>query len=60
MASISETIQIVEAVVTQYSAFEAGQAITVPVASASYELALPVLGKVKVSESGTTLSISKG
>lgn len=42
------------------AAFEAGQAITLPVAPASYELDLPAVGKVKVSESGTTVTVQKG
>jgi len=49
-------------IIKQGPAFEAGEPVTIPVPAESYELDLTAegVGKVKVSESGTTLTLQKG
>jgi hypothetical protein len=61
MASITEFIPEIVKALGQAAAFEAGSAITIPVAPASYTLDLTAegIGKVAITESGTTVSIKK-
>lgn len=58
--TIQEAIADFVAYVPKVAAFEAGQAISIPVAAASYDLDIPNVGKVKIGESGTTITIQKG
>jgi hypothetical protein len=41
------------------AAFEAGSAVTIPIAPATYDLNVPDVGTVAVSESGSTVTIQK-
>ena len=58
--TVSEVIADFFTYAPKLAAFEAGSAITLPIAAASYDLPIPDVGNVKVTESGTTITIQKG
>ena len=58
--TIAEVIADFFTYAPKIAAFEAGTAVTLAVPSASYDLPIPDVGNVKVTESGTTVTIQKG
>lgn len=58
--TVSEIIADFFTYAPKLAAFEAGSPVTLAVPAASYDLPVPDIGSVKVTESGTTITIQKG
>ena len=59
-AAITSILTEFLSIAPKVAAFEAGQAVSLPVPAESYDVDIPNVGKVKVSESGTTITVQKG
>ena len=57
--TVSEVISDFFDYAPKLAAFEAGSAVTLPIAATTYTLNIPDVGNVSISESGTTVTIQK-
>lgn len=57
--TVAEVIQDFFTYAPKLAAFEAGTPVTLPIAAASYSVAIPDVGTIDVQESGTTITITK-